>query len=145
VGYQTDLLAGLAQRLAAAGVGTWSPTGSYTAEQTGIVIGTVPGSPDRIITLTGYGVDDSPSLSDSVMGVQVITRTGGSDPRPTDDLADQVFDQLHGLTGVHLPSGIRLVQCLRQSHTPLGQDGNRRWSRSDNYYLSAHRPSPHRI
>lgn len=145
MGFQTDLLTGLAVHLAGSGIGVWSPTGAYTAGQTGIVLATVPAAPDSIITLTGYGVTDDPSLSDSVQGVQVITRARGGDPRPTDDLADLIFDRLHGATGLTLSTGVRVVHCLRRSQVSLGQDGNRRWQRSDNYYLTVHRPSLHRV
>lgn len=145
MGFQTDLLVGVAEHLAVAGVGAWNTAGVYTADQTGIVLATVPASPDSVITITGYGVTDDPSLSDSVQGVQFITRTGGGDPRPTDDLADSIFDRLHGATGLLLSTGVRVTQCLRRSHVSLGQDGNRRWQRSDNYYLDVHRPSLHRV
>lgn len=145
MGFQTDLLTGLAVHLAANGIGAWSPTGAYTAGQTGIVLATVPASPDSIVTITGYGVSDDPSLSDSVQGVQFITRSAGGDPRPVDDLADSIFDLLHGATGLTLTTGVRVTQCLRRSHVSLGQDGNRRWSRSENFYLNVHRPSLNRI
>ena len=144
-GFSTDLLTGLAVHLAAGGLGaTWNTSGAYTALQTGIVLGNVPQSPDRIITLTGYGVGDSPNLSDSVLGVQVRCRWGGSDPRPVDDLADSIFNLLHGKTALTLTTGVTVVQCLRQSATTLGQDGNSRWSNASNYYLTVHRPSTHR-
>lgn len=144
MGFQSNLLTGLAEHLAAGGVALWSPTGAYAPTDVGIVLGTVPSTPDSTLTLTGYGVFDDPSLSDGVTGVQVITRSGGADPRSTDDLADAVFGLLHGATALTLPTGVRITQCLRRSHVSLGQDGNRRWSRSDNYYVSAHRPSQHR-
>lgn len=143
-GFQTDLLEGVAQHLAGLGIATWDPAGVYTSAQTGIVLATVPASPDRIITLSGYGIADSPNLSDSLAGLQVRTRWDGGDPRPVDDLADRIFDELHGLTGLLLPTGVQLVLCLRTSWTSMGQDANRRWSRSDNYSVTAHRPSPHR-
>jgi hypothetical protein len=145
VGYRTNLLTGIASLIDSAGLATWRSSGSYTAAQTGIVLGTVPSTPDRIVTLTGYGVDDDPTLSDTTTGVQVRARWGGQDPRPVDDLADSIFDLLHNAGPLTLPTGIRVVQIHRQSSTPLGQDTNARWSRSDNYYVTTHRPSPHRI
>lgn len=144
MGYQRDLLEGIAQLLAAEGVGSWNPNGFYTADQTGIILRTVPSTPDRVIVLATYPVTDDPSLSDSVTGLQVITRWGGADPRPTDDLTDAVFDSLHGRTGVDLATGIRVVEALHRSGTTLGQDQNQRWRTSSNYYLTTHRPSPHR-
>ena len=144
-GFQTDLLTGLATHLAAGAIGaTYSPSGAYSALQTGIVLGNVPQAPDRIITLTAYGVEDSPALSDSVLGVQVRCRWGGQDPRPVDDLQDSIYNLLHGKTNYTLSTGVFVVQSLRQSAVTLGQDENARWSNVANYYLSVHRPSTYR-
>ena len=144
-GFQTNLLTGLAVYLAAGSIeATWNTSGAYTALQTGIVLGNVPQSPDRIITLTSYGISDDPSLSDSVLGVQVRTRTEGADKRKVDDLEAAIFNLLHGKTALTLSTGVKIVQCLRQSATTLGQDANSRWSNVSNYYVSVHRPSTHR-
>lgn len=143
-GFSNTLLTGLATYLQAAGIGTWSPTGAYATGQTGIVLGAVPQFPDAIITLTAYSVDDSPTLSDSTIGVQVRTRCGGQDPRPVDDLADSIYMLLHGMTNVTLTGGVRVVQCLRQSAVSLGVDQNNRWMHSANYYLDVWRPSLNR-
>lgn len=144
-GFQSNLLTGLAVYLAAGGIeATWNTSGVYTALQTGIVLGNIPTTPDRIITLTAYGVDDSPNLSDSVLGVQVRCRWGGADKRPSDDLADAIFNLLHGNTALMLSTGLNIGLCLRQSAASLGQDENGRWSNTANYYLSVHRPSTHR-
>ena len=144
-GFQTDLLTGLAVYLAEniAGV-TWSPNGTYGVAATGIVLGNIPQTPDRCITLTAYGVSDSPALSDSVIGVQVRCRWDLADPRPVDDLADSIFDLLHGNTALALSTGVTIVQCLRNSATSLGQDANGRWSQVANYYATCHRPSANR-
>lgn len=142
--YNTDLLEGLGMLLAAENLGTWNPTGIYADTDTGIVVGTLSASPDRLIALTGYSVSDDPSLSGSVTGVQAVTRWAGEDPRPTDDLAEAIFDALHGRHGYDLPTGIRVVQSLRRSKTSIGQDSNRRWRVSSNFYLTVHRPSPYR-
>lgn len=144
MGFQKDLAVGFAQLLAGAGVGTWKASGVYTTTETGIVLRVLPQSPDRVIVLALYSVDDDPTLSDSVTGLQVTTRWGGADPSPNDDLTDLVFDTLHGLAGVDLATGIRVVQCYRRSATSIGQDGNSRWRTSSNFYIDAHRPSTHR-
>lgn len=144
-GFTTDLLTGLAAYLHAAGAATWKASGAYSAAETGIVLGVVPQAPDRIVTLTAYGVGDDPSLSDSVVGVQVRCRWGGQDPRSVDDLADAIFALLQGKTNVTLSTGVRVVQCVRQSGpVSMGQDENNRWSNSSNYYLTVHRPSTNR-
>ena len=144
-GFSTLLLVGLATDLHNAGIGTWSTSGVYTVAQTGIVLGTVPQGPDRIITLTAYGVSDSPALSDSVIGVQVRCRWGGGDPRLVQDLDDLIFSLLHGKTNWTLTGGVYVVECRRNSGPmSLGQDSNLRWSLSSNYYVTVHRPSTNR-
>lgn len=142
--FDTAVLEGFAQLLEDAGAGTWEPTGAYAAAVTGIILSTLPQSPDRVIVLASYGVTDDPSLSDSVVGLQVTTRWGGQDPRPTGVLAARVFDALHGLHGVDLSTGVHVTQCLRQSWTPLGTDANSRHRTSQNFYVTVHRPSLHR-
>ena len=143
-GFETNLMTGIAQLLATAGLGVWRDTGIYAPTETGIVMDTVPQSPDRVITLTDYVVSDDPTLSDSVIGVQVRTRWGGQDPRPVKDLDGSIFDALHGLEGVTLTGGIHIVSCFRRSGVSMGQDANNRWGRSSNYYATVHRPSTNR-
>jgi hypothetical protein len=145
-GFQANLATGLAVYLAAAGIGaTWDPTSAYTDLQTGIILGKIPTTPDRIITLSVYGVEDDPDLSDSVLGVQVRCRWPGEDIRLVDDLADSIFMLLHGKTDWPLAVGIYIVQCLLNSGpVSLGQDANNRWSNSQNFYCTVHRPSTNR-
>jgi len=108
----------------------------------------MPQGPDRIIALTPYGVGDDPSLSDSVMGLQVRTRWGGANPTLVADLDDLIFDYLQTKTNWTVGSGaaaVTIVQCLRKSGpVSLGQDASLRWSLSSNYYLDVWRPSTNR-
>jgi hypothetical protein len=144
MGFQTDLATGFAQLLAAASVGTWKANGAYATAETGILLRTLPQGPDRVISLAAYGVDDDPTLGDDVTGLQVTTRWGGGDPRPNDDLADLVFDELQNLPRTTLATGIVVTKCYRRSAASLGQDANARWRTSQNFYVTAHRPSQHR-
>ena len=144
-GFESNLLTGLAVYLAAGSIeATWNTNGAYTALQTGIRLGNVPQAPDRVITLTAYGVSDSASLSDSVVGVQVRCRAEGQDKRKVDDIDDSIFNLLHGLTATTLSTGVYVVECLRNSASSLGQDEGQRWMTSSNYYVTVHRPSTHR-
>lgn len=145
-GFQANLATGLAVYLAAAGIGaTWDPAAAYTDAQTGIVLGTIPTTPDRIITLSVYGVEDDPDLSDSVLGVQVRCRWAGEDVRLVDDLADSIYMLLHGKTDWALAAGVYIVLCHRNSGpASLGQDANNRWSNTQNFYCTVHRPSTNR-
>lgn len=146
-GFQSNVLTGLAALIAAGGIeAAYNTNADYTPLQIGVILGNVPQSPDRIITLSAYGIgDDSPNLSDSGLGVQARCRWGGEDIRPSNDLADAVFSLLHGMVSVTLSTGVYVSQCLRNSGpTSLGQDKGKRWSNVQNFYLSTHRPSMHR-
>jgi hypothetical protein len=144
-GFEVQLLTGIAHLLADANLGTWRDTGVYTAAETGIVFATVPATPDQVITLTPYGVSDDPTLSDSVIGVQVRTRWAGQDPRPVMDLDGSIFNVLHGLEGVTLTGGVRVVSCFRRiGPISMGIDTNNRWMWSSSYYATVHRPSQNR-
>jgi hypothetical protein len=144
VGYQADLLAGVAQLLADAGVATWSPTGVYATGQTGIVLGGLTSTPAAQVVLSTYPVSDDPASSDVVTGLQVLTRGDSPNPTSTSDLTDAVYDQLQGLHGHTLAGGVRIVHCTRRSGADLGTDSDGRHRESSNYYVTAHRPSPHR-
>lgn len=141
-GPTASLLSGLGEQLGAAGVGSWITSGTYGDDETAIVLGRTPPAPDRVIALASYPVEDDPQIPVSVLGVQVRCRAT-ADPRAADDLADQVFDLWHGAMNL-LIGGVRVVQILRRSSTPLGQDQSGRWERSDNYYMTVQRPGLYR-
>lgn len=140
--WTTDLTEGVAALLAANGVGTWRTSGVYATGETGIVVRTVPQSPNRVVTLAPYDVEADPNLTDAIQGMQVIVRSGGADPRDADTLNDSVYDVLHGLRRT-VVNGVHVVLAWRQSGASLGQDGNQRWSLSSNYYLRVRRGTPH--
>ncbi len=145
-GLYDNLLVGVGVALNAAALGTWNTSGAYTSAQTGIVLGVIPQTPDRIIALTAYGISDSPGISDSVVGLQVRTRWSGADPRPVYDLDDALFSYLQGKTAWTLSTGVVVVECHRISGpASLGQDANNRWSLSSNYHLTVHYASTNRI
>lgn len=144
MGFQSDLLTGMAAWLEANGVGDYKPAGTYDADDTGIVLGGLPANPPDVIGLNTYMVRDEPSLSDSVIGLQVQCRTAGEDRRTTADLSDSIFTLLHAATNIELTTGVTIVQALRQSDGSLGQDQNGRWGHVQNFYLSVHRPSDNR-
>lgn len=138
VSITNDLIGGFANLIAAAGIATFSPTGTYTAGQTGIFFKIVNPTPDRIVTLTAYQIDDDPTLPQSRFGVQVRCR-GTQDPRDVDELGDSIFDIMHGLTQRTFGSST-LIQCMRQSSITLGQDDLKRWDRADAYYCDVATP-----
>lgn len=144
--FESDFLVGFALLLAASDppVASWRPTGAYPPDETAIVLGGLPQGPDRAVALTAYGVEDSPNLSDSTIGLQVTTRWEAQDPRAVGRLTSRVFDLLHGLHDVDLVTGVHVVQCLRRSWASIGQDTNTRWRTTQNFYVDVHRPSTNR-
>ena len=143
--FQTDVLTGLAVLLDSQSIGKWRGDDSaYQTDETAIVVGKLPQEPDRAIALMPYPVSDHHAISDSVLAVQIRTRSGGQDLRLVTDLSDEIFDFLHGKENFTLSTGITIVRCERNSGGSLGQDENKRWEWSDNYYLKLHRPSANR-
>ncbi len=144
-GFETLLLNGMAAYLAANSIGTWNTSAIYTSGQTGIVIGDLLDSPVRQIALDTYGVSDDPTLSDSVIALQVRCRWLGADPRPAMDLAALIYNLMHGADHLTLTTGVLIVQCWKQSGPiGLGKDAAGNRSNVTNYYLSCHRPSTNR-
>lgn len=141
---QTQLVAGLAEFTAAAGIGAWSPTGAYDPGVIGIYDSVIPENVDRLITLTPYGVSADPVLSDDVIGVQVRTRLPDGDPRPVRDLDGRIFDLWQGATNLSLATGVRVGSLSWQSGSTLGQDVNLRWNWTANYYAMLWHPSTNR-
>ncbi|RLV56060.1 hypothetical protein D9V41_09230 [Aeromicrobium phragmitis] len=140
--YDTDLTVGVAMLLADHGHGTWDPEGVYQPGETGIVLDLVPQTPDDVITLSAYGVDDDVTEGRSVVGVQIRNRaTAGDNPRPARELAAAIFTTLHGRTQITLATGLRVHQINRASWTSGGQDSNRRWSMIQNFYADIYIPA----
>lgn len=145
MGYTDDLLVGLAQLLAEdPAIGVWKPDEPYADDEVGIVLGRLPQSPDAGIALAAYSVTDDPVHADTTTGVQIRLRTASEGSGPTDDLADLIYDRLHGRWAFEL-NGIRVQWARRTSGAPLGVDQNQRRERSDNYYFDTWRPAPHRL
>lgn len=144
----SDLLNGVAQMLATAGVATYHADGSpYASTDTAVWFKDLPPTPDRAVVISpwGYG-DDQPVITYGRRMLQLKFR-GTSDPTDVDSLADAAFAALHGATNLTFGT-LHVVQILRVNSIPLGMDEqSRRWMRSDNYALdvddpvSAYRPS----
>lgn len=140
--YTGDLLDGLAQLLAAAGLGVYRPDGVYAAGETGIFFTAMPEAPDGVLCLSAYPVEDT-DLTDAITGVQVRMRAG-LDPRALDALADSVFDLLHNRQDFYC-NAVRVAVIWRQSQALMGQDVHGRMELSANYYARTTRPASHVI
>jgi hypothetical protein len=142
--WTSDLLVGIAERLAAQGVGTWNPNGVYTSGQTGIYIAVMPPGDasnsawDRAIVLTDYDPNGSNSSGDVAPRVQVRCRGLRNDPFSAIDLAAAVRDAIDGLEHVTFGS-VEVSGINHISGVPMGIDGNHRHERSDNYDIQARR------
>lgn len=138
--YELEILEAIAERLAARGIGEWDTDANYAASGplAAIYVRMVPETARPLITLSPYPVTVALSPNDSILGLQVRTRTPGRDPRTTDQLDGAVLGVLHGLRNVEL-GGHRVTKILFQSGDSMGQDGSGRWSRSSNYYITGPR------
>ncbi|MFC4912590.1 minor capsid protein [Actinomadura gamaensis] len=148
--WTNDLLAGLAAHLAAAGIGQWKPVGTYDPASAvpAITLRTLPDRPDRAIALDLFAdVDaDDAGLADVLAAVQIQTR-GTRDPSDVDDLADAIWDRLHGAQMLTLdtgPAAVHTTLIRRRSSDRLGADEHGRYLRSCNYYVNAARPNAYR-
>lgn len=142
------LCLGLFDHLAAAGLVIWRPEQGY-ADVPGFAcgfIGTWPDLPDRVLSLTPYGIGDDAGGPMSQLGVQARTRWSGSNWRPVANYSAAIFDALQGLGPLTLSTGISISHVLRQSSGSLGQEtaAGKRWSWSDNYLVSLAWPTAHR-
>ncbi len=145
--WNVAFLRGLAEHLAANGIGTWRPDGPYTAGETGIAIRSIPPAPDRIITLASYPVSTGPTnLADFTVGVQFRIR-GTGNPDTSEDIASALFELLDSSgrqTWGTAPNEVVIVDAWQQSYGALGNDAQGRWEASVNYYIQAMRPTIHR-
>ncbi len=138
-----DLLDGLAQMAQTAGIANYTPP--YSVSDTGIYMSQMPmgdeaSNPgtDRAVVFSAYALNDAVSLPMGQITVQVRTR-GLEDPFDVNVLDDQCYQLYQGLTDRTFGS-VHVIQMLRKSSLPMGQDSNRRWERSSNYVCDVDLP-----
>jgi hypothetical protein len=143
----TDLLVGIAEQMAAAGVGTWNGLDGVAAEAGGlpaIVLRELPSSPDFVIALYEYRLGADARLSDTLIGVNFRVRSGTRSPTPAAAAAGRIFLALHALGRFRLAPGsdheLRITDMYWQSEADIGPDGNGRPERSINYYVQVNQP-----
>lgn len=144
-----NLLTGLAVHLAANGVATWYDDDPFPAAPPlpPVALRSLPDKPDRAYSLDAYTEVDleDAGLSDVTTAVQLQSR--GTDPDDCDDVADAVWNVLHGARMLTLGSGLTAVHIsliYRRSTARLGIDDHGRYERSCNYYILASRPNVNR-
>lgn len=140
-----SLLVGIAELLDAAGAGTYSDGTAYAEGDTAIVLIELPDAPERVICLTDYPIEDDPSNGEGIVGVQVRTRAGRTDPLAPRALADAVFATLQGRRNLSFGAAtaypVTVSHIYRESATPIGPDSQGRHERSENYYVHVVRTS----
>jgi len=132
-----DVLTGVAQLIASAGIATWNPAGTYTVSQTGILMKIMAdgtGVPDRVVVLNLVPLTDEISNPLGRSMLQVAGRGLRNQPLDVDALMDPIFDLLHGRTGDMFGS-VTVVQMFRTSSVPMGEDALTRSERADKFYL----------
>ncbi|GAA2298298.1 hypothetical protein GCM10010402_66120 [Actinomadura luteofluorescens] len=148
-GWTTSLLVGLASHLAAAGIVRWQPTGAYALDGLPpVFLRALGDAPDLAVALAAYSDPDGddPGLSNVVQAVQIRTR-GTGDPTSVDDLADAIWNELHGAEMLRLgagPATVATTFIYRRSTAVLGTDAAGRYERTCNYYVTASRANAHR-
>lgn len=137
-----DLLDGIGQTLAAAGLVTYPLAAgqTYAASDTGLAFARMPSEPDRCVVLTDYTVSDDAANPWGQVRVQVRTR--GLPNRPDDvwALRGGVFAVLQSAQALTFGT-VTVAQCLRVSSIPMGQDANMRFEYADNYQFDVQVPA----
>ncbi|MFE0036839.1 minor capsid protein [Streptomyces sp. NPDC059015] len=137
-----DLLTGVAELLAAEGVGVYDDDSVLPAGATALVLGPVPDEPASVVGLTPYPVSDDDS-TDAVTAIQAAMRAG-TDPTTVLALADAVFDALHNRRN-YLVRGVHVEVSWRNSQGWIGKDAKGRMELSANYYFRTVRSGSHLI
>lgn len=141
-GYNTTLMSGYGEMFEAAGLGVFDVSTVFGPEDVGIFIGLTPDKPDRAITLMTYPVEDGGKTT-VITGLQIRFR-GTRDTREIENLSDQVYNLLH-YKSHYVVNNIHVELSWRQSGAWMGQDGNQRVERVENYYLHAERAAPNQL
>lgn len=140
-GFATKLVTGVAELLAANGVGQWAPTGQWDGTSVWITSTDLPETPDRVLAITPYTASADAGLTDTVQMLQVRAR-GDRIPGTAVDICDAAYAVLHGRRRTLLgtsPNQVLVVQITWQSAAPLGQDVNGRWGWTTNYSVNVNR------
>lgn len=131
-----DIAAGFVGEVHAAGIGVWndSTVSEDPNRPPGIVIGSLPVTPHRVIGVTPYSVEDSLDATPDVMGMQVRIRSGDRKVTPAIIVADQLQDHFHGIEHMTL-GGHHIPLTWRNSLGSLGVDENGCFELAANYYM----------
>jgi hypothetical protein len=127
MGWESDVATGFAQAIAAAGAGTFDPTGTGGS----IVIGPLPPDTSPGVGITTYraGADD-PKNPTTRLRVQFWLRA--PDAATLNDLDSAVYDAIQGLHAVTMGAAT-VSDCGSFASVPMGIDGNGNLERAAHY------------
>ena len=108
----------------------WVPDDINPTAPVRLFYGAVGTDPDQAVGVTVYGGTDDLVDGLRVRRVQLMHRGTKGNPAGADDLTDETFAVLQGLSRT---AGINTA--FRLSWARLGPDGNGRQERSDNYQI----------
>lgn len=140
MGFTVNLITGLGELLAAAGVGKWNVP--FSATDTALVVDSLGASPDKGVALTLYDVEDT-ATTDSVVGLQCRVRGTPNNRTAAKDILDALHDALHDLKNTTI-GGVPVVRIWKQSGTNLGPDTSNRPEHTANFYIQLTRTGTHR-
>jgi hypothetical protein len=132
--YTSTLLVGLAEHLAASGVGVYKPDG-YDPGDWAITLMAMPATPDHALALTPYLQPDQLDTPLTFTRVQLRHRAPKGQPTLALDDADAARDLLHRSGAVTLGT-VRISRIQRVSLIPMGQDSAGRQEVACNYDLT---------
>lgn len=121
-----QLLTGIAQLLADNDIALWTPDTPYADTDTGVVMKTMPDSPDRCVVLNWAPMGASPTIPHLTGLLQCACRGGRNDPMDADDLADQCEGVLDGLTRTPM-GGCTVSMITLRNVVNMGQDELKRY------------------
>lgn len=113
----------------------WKWGTGYTASDVAVYYGPIKSSPDRAVGVRLYQAEDDLETGLAQRRIQVRYRGAKNNPAGADDLADEGFAVLQGLSRTAGINGIR-----RESIAILGADTNGREERTDNYTVVIDNP-----
>ncbi len=108
----------------------------------------LPSEPDEAIGIYGTGGPwPSPKFIEQEGDVQFITRCGKDSAKPASDTAEDIFDELQGLSKLNLVTDgyyVISIQAKQARPVHIGRDENGRHKYSINFRVRYERPSTHR-
>lgn len=147
MGFQSDLRAGIGHLLHDAGAVTWTDSGAVDtgADPPPCFHLIYPDEPAVVAALSTYNAGgDAPRAPDSVVMLQVRTRSSLEDLTSGDDLDDAIARVLLGHWPITLDTGVVVTSLVRVSGSPIGRDAAGRMERTTNYRVLTYEPGPHR-